>query len=210
MFLHYSPFWLKALYPNFLWHMPREGKNLYLTFDDGPIPDVTEFVLETLQAYQARATFFCIGDNVRKHPDIFKKVIDHGHSIGNHTYNHLNGWKTSVVTYQENIQKCADQLGFETSLFRPPYGRIKRQQAKPLVEQKQKIVMWDVLSGDFSAGITPETCLRKTIHYSKPGSILLFHDSIKAQKNMTYALPKVLAHFSDLGYQFLAIPADRV
>ncbi len=181
--------------------MPKDKKVLYLTFDDGPIPEVTEFVLDSLEKYKAKATFFCIGDNIGKHPLIFKKVVDGGHSIGNHTFNHLNGWKTSTDDYLENIKRCDQQLPLQTDLFRPPYGRITKSQAKALLPAR-KIVMWDVLSGDFSLNISPVKCLSKTIQYSRPGSILLFHDSIKAKKNMEYTLPRVLDHFGNMGYEF--------
>ena len=207
MFLHYSPFWLKAFFPGFIWQMPVNEKKIYLTFDDGPIPVVTEFVLETLDAYNAKATFFCIGDNVRKHPDIFQKVLKSGHSIGNHTYNHLNGWKTEDEIYLENIKKCQQQLAVDTVLFRPPYGRIRRSQSR-IVQESRKIIMWDVLSGDFSAELTPEICLKKTIRHTRPGSIVLFHDSIKASTNMQFALPAFMKHFSRLGYGFDALPMN--
>lgn len=205
MFLHYSPFWLKAFYPKFLWHMPTKERVLYLTFDDGPIPEVTEFVLESLGKWNAKATFFCIGDNVRKHPDIFEKVVASGHSIGNHTFNHMNGWKSETDEYIANMLKCKDQLAVPTDLFRPPYGRIQKQQAK-LLPENTKVVMWDVLSGDFSPSISPEQCLSKSIQYSRPGSIVLFHDSIKASRNMEYTLPLFLEHFSKQGYVFEALP----
>lgn len=205
MFLHYTPFWLKALYPSLLWRMPERTKTLYLTFDDGPIPEVTEFVLETLSLTQSKATFFCIGDNIRKHPSIFNKVLENGHSIGNHTNNHLNGWKTNNTDYKKNIEVCAHQIGIETTLFRPPYGRIKRSQVKSILNNR-KIVMWDVLSGDFSKAVSPEICLKKTIQFSRPGSILLFHDSLKARTNMQYTLPRVLDYFGSLNYKFVAIP----
>lgn len=205
MFLHYSPFWLKIFYPDFIWHIPTEQKKLFLTFDDGPIPGVTEFVLEKLEEFNAKATFFCIGDNVRKHPDIYKKLIDTGQSIGNHTFNHLNGWKTDDKTYLENILQCDQQLHLATNLFRPPYGRIKKSQAK-LLPADRKIIMWDVLSGDFSPKITAEICLQKTIKYTRSGSVILFHDSIKAAKNMQYALPRFLEHFANKGYHFEVMP----
>lgn len=204
MFLHYSPFWLKAYFSTYLWRVPTTEKRLFITFDDGPIPDVTEWVLETLRDYRAKGTFFCIGDNVRKNPAVFKKVADQGHALGNHTYNHLNGWKTDDATYMANVQQCAELLP-QTQLFRPPYGRIKGTQAQEVLKNR-KIVMWDVLSGDFSQEIKPETCLRKTIQYARPGSILLFHDSLKARRNMEYAVPRVLDHFSNLGYRFDALP----
>jgi peptidoglycan-N-acetylglucosamine deacetylase len=205
MFLHYSPFWLKAFYPGFVWHMPTSEKKLYLTFDDGPIPEITEFALTTLDKFSAKATFFCIGDNVRKHPTVFQQIIAKGHSIGNHTFNHLNGWKSENEVYIDNFTKCSEELSIRTNLFRPPYGRIKKSQSH-LLPEGQKIVMWDVLSGDFSPNVTPDACLGKTIKYSRPGSIVLFHDSIKASKNMLYALPRFLDHFSKTGYSFEALP----
>lgn len=201
MFLHHSPFWLKAFFPGFTWHVPTEEKAIFLTFDDGPIPDITESVLDTLGQFNAKATFFCIGDNVRKHPDIFQKVLDNGHSVGNHTFNHMNGWKTEDDLYLANIAKCDEQLHLNTVLFRPPYGRIKKSQSKVVLAER-KIVMWDVLSGDFSQNLTPEICLKKSIHHARPGSIVLFHDSIKASKNMLFALPRFLEHFAGQGYRF--------
>jgi peptidoglycan-N-acetylglucosamine deacetylase len=204
MFLHYSPFWLKALYPRFLWHRPGPDKVLYLTFDDGPIPDVTEWVLGTLAEYGAKATFFCIGDNVRKFPHIYRQVLEAGHSVGNHTFHHLNGWKTGDSTYLADIEACDRQLGLPTTLFRPPYGRISRSQAR-LVTPRRRVVMWDVLSGDFSAGVSPEECLRQTIRHGRPGSIVLFHDSLKASATMQYALPRVLGYFAEKGYRFEAL-----
>lgn len=204
MFLHYSPFWLKAFFPRYVWHIPTIEKKIFLTFDDGPIPEVTEYVLSKLNEFGAKATFFCIGDNVRKHPEIFQMLLKSGQSIGNHTYNHLNGWKTNDEIYIENIARCDEQLNIQTNLFRPPYGRMKRSQARFFPANRQ-IIMWDVLSGDFSPEITPEVCLRKTIKYTKPGSVILFHDSLKAQKNMIYTLPLFLEHFSRQGYSFEAL-----
>ncbi|NIJ52512.1 polysaccharide deacetylase family protein [Dyadobacter arcticus] len=205
MFLHYSPFWLKVFFPGFIWRVPTQEKKIFLTFDDGPIPQITDWVLDMLEQYNAKATFFCIGENVRKHPDIFQKILENAHSIGNHTHNHMNGWETDDKTYLENIEKCAKQLDLETNLFRPPYGRVKRSQSK-VVSNERKIIMWDVLSGDFSKVITPETCLKKTIQHTRPGSIILFHDSIKAAKNMQYALPRFLEHFTQKGFSFEALP----
>src|SRR5215217_4502723 len=154
MFLHHSPFWLRAFFPGFTWRIQTNEKKLFVTFDDGPIPDITEFVLDTLREFNAKATFFCIGDNVRKHPEIFEKVTSDGHSIGNHTFNHMNGWKTEDISYLNNIEKCDAQLNVKTALFRPPYGRIKKTQSR-IVLQKRQIIMWDVLSADFSAKISP-------------------------------------------------------
>jgi peptidoglycan/xylan/chitin deacetylase (PgdA/CDA1 family) len=205
MFLHYSPFWLKALFPRYKWHVSTKEKKIFLTFDDGPIPEITEFVIATLKQYNAKATFFCIGDNVRKHPAIFKEILDQGHSVGNHTFNHMNGWKSEDAEYMDNIALCEKQLNLNTNLFRPPYGRMKKSQSRQLPAHKE-IIMWDVLSGDFSPAVAPETCLKKTIKHARPGSIVLFHDSLKAAKNMQYALPRFLDHFTKEGYRFEALP----
>lgn len=204
MFLHKTNFLMRALYPQFVWKKPSDEKKIYLTFDDGPIPEITEFVLETLEKYQAKATFFCIGDNINKNPGIFRKVIGAGHSVGNHTFNHLRGWATDDVTYFENSVRCKTEIekfGIETKLFRPPYGRIKRSQARSLLPNHE-IIMWDILSGDFSQNLSPETVLKKTIKHTEAGSIVLFHDSIKANKRMAYALPRFLEHFSSQEFQF--------
>ena len=201
MLLHYSPFWLKALYPSYLWHVPTPEKEVFLTFDDGPIPEVTQFVLETLEQHKAKATFFCIGDNIKKHSTVFKNLVTRGHRVGNHTYHHLNGWKTPDSNYLANVQQCAILLPPETKLFRPPYGRVRSSQAQVILKNN-RLVMWDVLSGDYDQGITPETCLKKTIKHTRRGSIILFHDSLKARRNMEYALPRFLDHFGSLGYRF--------
>lgn len=205
MFLHYSPFWLKALFPRYKWSVNTKDKTIFLTFDDGPIPDITEFVLDTLRQYNAKATFFCIGDNVRKHPEIFRQILERGHSVGNHTFNHMNGWKSDDAEYLANIDLCEKQLNIPTNLFRPPYGRMKKSQARQLPTSKE-IIMWDVLSGDFSPNIKPDICLQKSIKHTSPGSIVLFHDSLKAASNMQYALPRYLSHFKKIGYQFEALP----
>ncbi len=204
MFLHKTNFLMRALYPNFVWRKPSDEKKIYLTFDDGPIPEVTEFVLEILEKYQAKATFFCIGDNISKNPSIFQQILKDGHSVGNHTFNHLRGWATEDVAYLENVVKCQTEIqknGHHTKLFRPPYGRIKLKQANALLLDYE-IVMWDVLSGDFSQNLSPEIVLKKTIKHTEAGSIILFHDSIKANERMSYALPRFLEHFSTQGFQF--------
>jgi peptidoglycan/xylan/chitin deacetylase (PgdA/CDA1 family) len=185
--------------------VPTDKKELFLTFDDGPVPGPTEFVVETLESYNAKATFFCIGDNVRKHPSIFKKVMDGGHAVGNHTFNHLKGWSTSLSKYLENINQCDEQfqhnLAGSSNLFRPPYGRITSSQIQAL-KPNYKIVMWDVLTSDYAKSISPERCLKGSIEATRPGSIIVFHDSLKAERNMTYALPRLLDHFSGQGYVF--------
>src|ERR1700761_50737 len=178
MYMVKTPWLVKQLYPNLLWNNPRTSNRIYVTFDDGPIPIVTPFVLNILKQYDAKATFFCIGDNVKKHPDIFEQVKNAGHAIGNHTFNHLKGWKTDNQVYLDNFLE-ADEL-IHSNLFRPPYGRIKRSQIKLLKQAKPglKIVMWDVLSGDYNAKLTPETCLQNVLKHTENGSVILFHDSL--------------------------------
>lgn len=197
----------KILYPSLTWSRYSSEKKIYLTFDDGPIPEVTEWVLEILKEFDAKATFFCVGDNVRKHPEIFQKVVTDGHRIGNHTFHHIVGWKTDLVDYVANVQQCADYLekAIQSSqkmpLFRPPHGRITFSQIKAL-RKYYEIVMWDVLSGDFSPTIGKQNCLNKSLHYTEPGSIIVFHDSLKAKDNLMYVLPKYLQHFKEKGYSF--------
>ena len=202
MYLVKSPFLLKWYYPSLTWNKSRDHKVIYLTFDDGPIPDVTEFVVKTLKSFNAQATFFCIGDNIRKHPDIFNKIKNEGHRMGNHTYNHLKGWETQDDIYLENFEMCQQLTG--TNLFRPPYGRIKKSQISKIksAHPNMQIIMWDVLSADFDTGISPETCYKNVVKHAKNGSIIVFHDSLKAYDRLFYALPKVLEYFTSQGYQF--------
>ena len=202
MYLVKSPRLLKKLYPALIWDVKPAKPCIYLTFDDGPIPIVTPFVLNILKQYNAKATFFCIGDNVRKHPDIFEHVKNDGHAIGNHTFNHLKGWKTDDKTYIDNTLK-ADGL-LHSNLFRPPYGRIKRSQIKLLksVKPQIKIIMWDILSGDFDINLSPEKCLQNVLKHTKSGSIVVFHDSLKAFDRLEYVLPRALEAWSRKGYNF--------
>ncbi len=190
---------LEIIYPRFLWRMPAEEPCIYLTFDDGPVPEITPGVLELLHKYNAKATFFCVGDNIRKHPATFQQVVDAGHSVGNHTHNHLNGWKTPVEEYLLNVRKAGEY--YNTHLFRPPYGRIKKEQARRILAD-YSVVMWSVLTRDYSPALSPEKCLKNAIQKTRNGSIVLFHDSLKAQKNLEYVLPRYLEHFSALGYRF--------
>ncbi|MGB3345245.1 MAG: polysaccharide deacetylase family protein [Aequorivita sp.] len=195
------PSFVPRLYPERIWAFSRESNSVYLTFDDGPIPGITPWVLDELKKHQAKATFFCIGENVAKHPEIFKRISAEGHAVGNHTNNHLNGWKTETSEYIENVLKCEESLksnsdpdAYQDSklLFRPPYGRIKSSQAKLLQNKGYKIVMWEIISYDFDAGISEEECLQNVLGKIRPGSVVVFHDSLKAEKNLRYVLPKVL------------------
>ena len=184
----------------------KPGKpSIFLTFDDGPIPIVTPFVLKILREHQAKATFFCIGDNVGKHPDVFEQVKSEGHAIGNHTYNHLNGWKTENSVYVENTLQTDEIL--HTNLFRPPYGRIKRSQVSLLQKERPslKFIMWDVLSGDFDVNLEPEKCLQNVLKHTRPGSIIVFHDSLKAFPRLEYVLPRAMEVWAKKGYSFEAL-----
>lgn len=201
-----NPFFLPWLYPGLTWRMPSVEKSLYLTFDDGPVHGPTEFVLDQLSRVSAKATFFCIGDNVRKHPDVFDRILSEGHAVGNHTFHHLSGWKTPVEEYVANVQQCDAVLqagGKNPPLFRPPYGRITRRQISRLNDYR--IIMWDVLTNDYARDLSPEACLRGSLAATRNGSIVVFHDSLKAEKNMTYVLPRYLDHFASRGYSFRSL-----
>jgi peptidoglycan/xylan/chitin deacetylase (PgdA/CDA1 family) len=196
------PFLLRRFYNKLTWNFPTTEKVLYVTFDDGPIPEVTPFVLEQLKNYNAKATFFCIGENIEKHPEIFKQVKEDGHTTANHTFHHLNGWDVTDQLYFESVERVRPFVG--TKFFRPPYGRIRKSQIK-MLQPRFSIIMWDVLTYDFDKNISPEKCFLNVIRHTKNGSIILFHDSIKAQKNLRYALPKTLEHFSNAGFEFRSI-----
>ena len=207
MYLIKTPFWLRALYPNCTWKIPSKEKVIYISFDDGPHPEATPFVLAALKKFNAKATFFCIGNNVLKHPNVYESILLQGHQVGNHTYDHLNGWKTETPTYIENIKDATNLI--ESNLFRPPYGRITRKQIKNIKSDSkcpQHIILWDVLSGDFDLKLTGEDCAKNVIKNTQPGSIIVFHDSQKSWERMSVALPIVLAYFSNLGYRMEALP----
>lgn len=233
---------IKRLFTNQVWDIPNSEKKVYLTFDDGPTPEVTEWVLSILKQHDIKATFFCIGDNIRKHPELFQKVVAEGHHIGNHTYNHLQGWKTSDKDYLENVNSCEEAIrkqitdstwqkaddrqettenileknessnnqktatcNLQTAncgLFRPPYGKIRPSQSARLRKKGYKIIMWDVLSADFDLRITPEKCLDNVIKNTSQGSIIVFHDSRKAFKNLEYTLPKTIEILKEKGFLF--------
>ncbi len=217
MYLHKTAHFIQKAFPSFLWQKPTSEKVLYLTFDDGPIPSETEFVLDTLKLFSAKATFFCVGDNVRKHPSIFGRILHEGHQVGNHTYNHLNGWSTCPQTYLENVGTCttimqntANLLGLDLKvrLFRPPYGRLSRPQSQA-IRQQYDIVMWDVLTGDFDQDLSPVVCYEKAVKNTEYGSIIIFHDSLKASRTMRFVLPLYLDYFANLGYRFAALPSHN-
>lgn len=198
MYLVTTPWWLRKLYSAGLtWNIPTETNEIFLTFDDGPHPAITPFVLDWLLQYQAKATFFCIGKNVRENPEVYKRVVDEGHIIGNHTFNHLNGWKTSSDVYLKNVLEAKEVIS--SKLFRPPYGRISRSQVQQL-KSEFDIIMWNVLSGDFDTSLSPLQCLRNVISNTTAGSIVVFHDSQKAFKRLEYVLPKALEFFAEKGF----------
>ncbi len=201
-----TPWWLRQLYPGLLWHMPRQEKAIYLSFDDGPHPEATPFVLDQLKKFNARASFFCIGKNVLQYPEIVTRILEEGHSVGNHTQHHVNGWKTSFSAYLDDVRAAREHIS--SSLFRPPYGRITRQQAKAVKEllgNNCRIVMWDVLSADFDINLSGEQCLHYVVRYARPGSIIVMHDSAKAWPRLEYMLPRLLQFFHDKGYDMKAI-----
>ncbi len=211
-----TPKFVQRLFPKRIWAFPTTKKEVYLTFDDGPIPEVTPWVLDLLKEHQAKATFFCIGDNISKHPEVFNKIISEGHSIGNHTYNHLNGWKVKTEEYIDNCEKfyeivnCHTELvevlsykgnnsslkTIHSKLFRPPFGKLTSKQSKILLEKGYKIIMWDVLSADFDQSISKEKSLENVLKNIREGSIVVFHDSLKSEEKLRYVLPIVLDYIS--------------
>jgi peptidoglycan-N-acetylglucosamine deacetylase len=202
MYFVKPPALVRKFYKKLIWNFPTAEKIIYLTFDDGPIPEVTLFVLDQLKKYDAKATFFCIGENIEKHPGVFKQIKDAGHTTGNHTFHHLNGWEVNDQLYFESVERARAFVG--TKFFRPPYGRIRKSQIA-MLESRYTIIMWDVLSYDFDKKVSPEKCFLNVKRNAKEGSIVVFHDSIKAQKNLNYALPKTLEYFSKEGFQFRTI-----
>ncbi len=198
-----TPFFVKKfLFPQYLWSGQKiaNQKTVYLTFDDGPTPEITDWVLQQLEEYQAKATFFCIGKNVVTHPSLFREIETKGHRIGNHTFNHFNGWETETSIYLQNVVNCSEVMN--TRLFRPPYGRIKRKQAKALKQDGYQIVMWSVLSGDFDQGLSKEQCLENVLKFVNDGDIVVFHDSVKAFRLLEYVLPKALKALQKKGFVF--------
>ena len=207
MYLIRTPNFIQNLFPSYIWRMSTDEPVIYLTFDDGPIPEVTPWTLDVLAQFGAKGTFFCVGDNVRKHPEIFARIQREGHSVGNHTYNHLSGWATENVPYFHNVRNCAQLVN--SDLFRPPYGRLKPRQVQ-FLQRHYRIIMWDVLSGDFDKEISDEQCLQNVIQNARAGSVVVFHDSLKAQRKLQYTLPRVLQYFSERGFTFARLEANAI
>jgi peptidoglycan/xylan/chitin deacetylase (PgdA/CDA1 family) len=204
LYLSKTPKIIQSITKDLHWKLKgsSEGRQVYLTFDDGPIPDVTTWVLDLLRAHHILATFFCIGKNVAAHPEIYQRIIREGHVTGNHTFNHLSGYKNSTVEYMHDIALAAQHI--DSNLFRPPYGRIKKGQIKA-VSQQYNIVMWDVLSGDFDTKISTERCVNNVINNVENGSVIVFHDSIKAFRVLKKALPQIIESLKESGYAFSTI-----
>lgn len=204
MLLYHTPDSIAKLFPKVLFHLPREKKKLYLSFDDGPHPEITAWVIEELAKFNAKATFFCVGENLSKYPNFIDQLPSLGHLIGNHTYNHLNGWKVPSIDYFKNIDEF--QSIYPAKLFRPPYGKIKLDQTNH-ISKYLKVVLWDVLSGDFNKKLSVQSCFNHILKYTDNGSILVFHDSLKAEKTLKELLPKVLDYYSKNGFTFEVIPS---
>jgi len=196
-----TPAWLKKMYPGRIWNMSGNEKKIYLTFDDGPHPTGTAFILDTLKKYNAKATFFCIGRNVEAYPQLYQRILEEGHVTGNHTQSHLNGYKTPDDQYITDTEKAFGVI--QSNLFRPPYGRIRSSQVRKM--KQYRIIMWDVLSGDFDPTLSKENCLRQVLQKTGNGSIVVFHDSEKGWEKMSYCLPQILEKFSKSGFEFASI-----
>lgn len=199
MYLIKTPGFIQGMFPNFVWKMPAKQQNIYLTFDDGPVPEATPWVLDCLKKYDAKATFFCVGENVESNPAIYDRIQREGHTIGNHTFKHINGWYSENEHYIDDVASCATAV--KSKLFRPPYGKIKPNQAKVLRED-YKIVMWDILCGDFDPLVSKEKCLYNILDHVNAGSIIVMHDSVKTIDKLKYVLPKVLEELSNKGFVF--------
>ena len=201
------PEWVTKLFPDAIWRLPTGEKVVYLTFDDGPIPEVTPLVLDLLKERDIKATFFCVGENVSKYPELFKRIKAEGHSVGNHTYNHLQGMKYSTSDYLQNIEKANSLI--RSNMFRPPHGWLTRLQYWSIIG-KYKLVMWDVISCDYDSSLSPEKCFRNVADFVRDGSIITFHDSLKAKKNVLAALPKTIDYLTKEGYSFRKIEFPKI
>jgi peptidoglycan/xylan/chitin deacetylase (PgdA/CDA1 family) len=217
-----TPSLISFLFRNQIWSFPSKNKDLYLTFDDGPTPEITDYVLDLLTQFNAKATFFCIGKNIENHPTIFNRIMEQGHAVGNHTYEHLKGWKTLDKKYLASISRTENIINklkktspdypincLNSKLFRPPYGKVKKSQIKSLVKSNYKLIMWTVLSADFDPAIDADQCFNNVVRNARNGSIIIFHDSIKSFKTLKHALPKVLKYYTERGYNFKIIDSER-
>lgn len=199
MFIEQPPWFYRALFPGATWRIPSDERCVYLTFDDGPIPQVTPWVLNTLDLYGVKATFFMVGDNVRKHPDVFRMVVERGHAVGNHTFHHIQGIRYSTRGYLADVELAARLI--PGNLFRPPHGHMRFPQLLRL-RKTHRIVMWDVVTRDYSPHLSPQQVLENVKRYTRPGSILVFHDSLKAERNMRWAMPRAIEWLLQEGYRF--------
>lgn len=202
MLIEQLPYFLRSVYFHATWRKSRSEKVLYLTFDDGPIPEVTPWVLDILDHYQIKATFFCVGENVMRYPDLYQEIIRRGHRTGNHTYNHLRGFFTKTPLYMENTEKASSYI--DSDLFRPPHGEMRSSQFRTL-GKKYKVVLWDVITRDYNQKLPKEKVLKIAKKYARNGSIIVFHDSLKAEKNMRYAMPRAIKFLLEEGYQFRSL-----
>jgi peptidoglycan-N-acetylglucosamine deacetylase len=202
------PRFITKWFPAAIWRIPEEHKTVYLTFDDGPVPGITPWVLKLLNEQNIKATFFAVGENVFRYPEIFEQILEDGHAVGNHTYRHLQGLKSGNLSYFKDVERANDLIG--SNLFRPPHGWLKQAQYQ-LLSQKYKIIMWDVISCDYNRNITKEEVLHNVLHYTRSGSIVTFHDSYKAEENLRWVLPRAIEALKAEGYEFRKIefPKER-
>lgn len=203
-----TPSFIKKIFPAYVWDIPTCEKVLYLTFDDGPTPGITDWVLNTLAEHKAKASFFCIGKNVKAHQEIYNRILKEGHTVGNHTHTHIKGWHNRTPAYINNVIEAANYI--DSNLFRPPYGEITISKGKQLRKLGYQIIMWDVVAIDWDIGVSKEKVANNVLRNAKKGSIIVFHDSIKAEKNMKYALQKTLDYFINKGYEFKALKNDDI
>ena len=209
MYWFKTPKFFKKIYRKCVWNISFPNNTVYITFDDGPIPEITPWVLGVLREHQVKATFFCVGENINKHPEIYKQVLLEGHSVGNHTYNHNNGWKTNDKVYELSVEKAQTEMDLyqsnQVKLFRPPYGKLKWNQYQKKIKNGYKIIMWEVLSADFDTSLDPEMCLEKLKKNTAPGSIIVFHDNVKSFRILKKVLPEYLMFLKQKGLETAVI-----